>query len=91
MADSSLEFPYLVNKCTTLENLSDVVKPKLYAIYNKYMDMTGSSYNADSCKFECEQLLNCVCACTERFRRSDIKKLFDKLYLSYTPNGGWCI
>jgi hypothetical protein len=47
------EFPYLVNECVTLESLSNIVKPKLYSIYNKYVDITDSSYNADSCKFEC--------------------------------------
>lgn len=91
MIDDNLEFPYLVNECTTLENLSDVVKPKLYSIYNKYADRVGSNYNAASCRFECDQLLNCVCACTRRFSRSDIEKLFHKLYLKYTPDGGWCI
>ncbi len=91
MTDTNLEFPYLVNECTTLESLSDVVKPKLYSIYNKYADLVGSRYNADSCKFEQEQLLDYVCACTRRFSRSDIEKLFHKLYLKYTPDGGWCI
>ena len=88
MTDSNLEFPYLVNGCTTLENLSDIVKPKLYAIYDKYADKVGSKYNADSCKFEQEQLLNCVCACTVRFNRSVIENIFHNLYLKYT---GWCI
>ena len=55
MTDTNLEFPYLVNECTTLENLSNVVKPKLYSIYNKYADLVGSRYNADSCRFEQEQ------------------------------------
>jgi hypothetical protein len=91
MTDSSLEFPYLVNECITLENLSDVVKPKLYSIYNKYVDIADSIYNADSCKFECEQLLDCICAYTLRFNRSDIEKLFHNLYLKYTPDGGWCV
>lgn len=91
MDDNSLEFPYLVNECLTLEGLSDVVKSKLYAIYNKYADRAGSSYNAASCRFEEEQLLDCVCVCTRRFSLSDIKKLFHKLYLKYTPDGGWCI
>lgn len=91
MIDDNLEFPYLVNECITLECLSDVVKPKLYSIYNKYIDRAGSSYNADSCRFEQEQLLDCVCACTRRFSRTDIEKLFHKLYLKYTPEGGWCI
>ena len=91
MTDTNLEFPYLVNECTTLENLSNVVKPKLYSIYNKYADLVGSRYNADSCRFEQEQSLDCVCACTRRFSRSDIEKLFHKLYLKYTPDGGWCI
>lgn len=85
MIDDNLEVPYLVNECMTLESLSDVVKPKLYSIYNKYIDSAGSSYNAASCRFEQEQLLDCVCACTKRFSRSDIEKLFHKLYLKYSP------
>jgi len=86
ITDSSLEFPYLVNECITLESLSNVVKPKLYAIYDKYVDMVFYSYSAASCKFEEEQLLNCVCACTRRFHRSDIESIFHKLYLKYTPD-----
>ena len=77
---TDLEFSYSVNECTTLESLSDIVKPKLYAIYDKYADRVGSSYNADSCKFEQEQLLNCVCACTVQFNRSAIENLFHNLY-----------
>lgn len=88
MTDTNTEFPYLVNECTTLESLSDAVKPKLYAIYDKYADRAGSSYNVDSCKFEEFQLLNCACACTVFFRRSDIENLFHNLYLKYT---GLCI
>ena len=88
MTDSNLEFPYLINGCTTLGSLSDIVKPKLYAIYDKYADRVGSSYNADSCKFESEQLLDYVCLCTVFFRRSDIENIFCNLYLKYT---GWCI
>ena len=83
MTDTSLEFPYLVNECATLESLSDVVKPRLYAIYNKYANRDGSRYNADSCKFEQDQLLNCVCAYTRRFHRSDIESIFHKLYLNF--------
>ena len=88
MTDNSLEFLYLVSECVTLESLSYVVKPKLYLIYNKYVDCVGSSYNAASCRFEEEQLLNCVCAYTRRFRKSDIKSMFHKLYLNYTHD--WC-
>lgn len=91
MTDNNLEFPYLVNECLTLESLLNVVKPKLYSIYNKYADRAGSNYNAASCRFEQEQLLDCVCAYTRRFRRSDIESIFHKLYLKFTPDGGWCI
>lgn len=83
MTDNSLEFPYLVSECVTLKSLSDAVKPKLYALYNKYADCAGSSYSAASCRFEEEQLLNCVCACTRGFCRSDIEHIFHKLYLKY--------
>ena len=83
------EFSYLVSECLTLEGLYDMVKPKLYSIYNKYFNLVCSSYNIDSCKFEQEHLLDHVCACTRRFCRSDIEKLFHELYLKYTPEGGW--
>jgi hypothetical protein len=91
MTDNNLELLYLVSECITLDDLSDVVKPKLYSIYDKYVDRVGYIYNAASCIFEKEQLLDCICACTKRFLRSDIEKLFHKLYLKYTPDGGWCI